>query len=520
MKKIISILPVGILISIASFGFMQVSIPGTEFCCDNGPTQPGWAGFCDENEDFALAEAFGGFDDASWPDKFISASKCKWLWEVDNFYNCTNCQMYINASPAYAAGWDCWYGSRTNYTTCGWYLPRKGVPSAPSINNYSPTALSWSSVNYANKYRVMRSIDDPNNFQTLTTTTSTSWSGTTTYSNYVIFRVYAINEDESNGNAEILSDPTTVQYNHPCIYADDISISSGSSSGSTQVLNGGNGGNDAFTWEAHHNESWITDLTQNGNIGNSASVTINRNLITTVGPGATHTGSITLESSELGSSYDKNVNVHVALITPAAPTGLTITNPGSFGQPPSLSWNPVAMVYEYLIYKNYNGGGWSQTGSTSSTSYTDNNFTIDKDGDVIYYYVKASNAAGTSSASNTVSILASIAMITRPDGSDLQISLPTALPEEYGLMNCYPNPANPGTTIKFQLPEASEVDLRVINVNGQTIKQMVSGSKSAGFHEVYWDGTNNHHESVVTGMYIFVLRAGGNVYTKKFSLVK
>jgi len=94
------------------------------------------------------------------------------------------------------------------------------------------------------------------------------------------------------------------------------------------------------------------------------------------------------------------------------------------------------------------------------------------------------------------------------------------LPTEYGLLNSYPNPGNPGTHISFQLPEAGQVMLKVVNIRGSVVRTLVNRQQQAGVHSVYWDGCNDRGDQVSTGMYIFVLQAGGKVFNKKFSLVK
>jgi len=73
-------------------------------------------------------------------------------------------------------------------------------------------------------------------------------------------------------------------------------------------------------------------------------------------------------------------------------------------------------------------------------------------------------------------------------------------------MECFPNPFNPKTTISYQLPTPSSVQLTVYNVNGQLVEQLVSSSswQEAGNHRVGWDATN-----YPSGVYFVKLVAGG-----------
>ena len=89
------------------------------------------------------------------------------------------------------------------------------------------------------------------------------------------------------------------------------------------------------------------------------------------------------------------------------------------------------------------------------------------------------------------------------------------VPREINLLQNYPNPFNPVTEIKFTLPEATRVTLRVYNIIGQEVVSLVNGVEEAGFHSVKFEGSN-----LPSGTYIYRLQAGSFVQTKKMVLLK
>ncbi len=71
-------------------------------------------------------------------------------------------------------------------------------------------------------------------------------------------------------------------------------------------------------------------------------------------------------------------------------------------------------------------------------------------------------------------------------GSTLAVGIGTA-PQELALMQNYPNPFNPATTIIYQLPATSRVELKVFDILGRDVATLVNGEQAAGGHSVRWD---------------------------------
>jgi photosystem II stability/assembly factor-like uncharacterized protein len=109
----------------------------------------------------------------------------------------------------------------------------------------------------------------------------------------------------------------------------------------------------------------------------------------------------------------------------------------------------------------------------------------------------------------------SLTEIVTDVGSD-----PRSQPVEFSLCQNYPNPFNPATAISYQLAEVSSVTLRVFDLLGREITTLVNGQQSAGSHTVQWDGKNNHGEHVSSGIYLYELRAGTSMTTRKMVLAK
>ncbi|MCH7528685.1 MAG: cadherin-like domain-containing protein [Candidatus Marinimicrobia bacterium] len=82
--------------------------------------------------------------------------------------------------------------------------------------------------------------------------------------------------------------------------------------------------------------------------------------------------------------------------------------------------------------------------------------------------------------------------------------LESLLPQAFALHQNYPNPFNPSTTIRFDLPVATEVHLAVYDLLGREVVRLVDGQLGAGHHQQVWDGRDRDGHAVPTGIY-FVL---------------
>lgn len=88
------------------------------------------------------------------------------------------------------------------------------------------------------------------------------------------------------------------------------------------------------------------------------------------------------------------------------------------------------------------------------------------------------------------------------------------------LLESYPNPFNPATTIRYHVSESSRVRLLVFDVSGRRVRTLVDGPKPVGTYEVTWDGTNESNQVMASGVYFVRYKAGSEVATRKTVLLK
>ncbi|MFQ5708483.1 MAG: FlgD immunoglobulin-like domain containing protein, partial [bacterium] len=82
------------------------------------------------------------------------------------------------------------------------------------------------------------------------------------------------------------------------------------------------------------------------------------------------------------------------------------------------------------------------------------------------------------------------------------------IPSQFVLLRNYPNPFNPETTIRYQLPKSGHVKLEIYNTLGQKILTLVNQQQPAGNYQVTWDGRDNSGKQVASGIYLYQLKSG------------
>jgi hypothetical protein len=99
-----------------------------------------------------------------------------------------------------------------------------------------------------------------------------------------------------------------------------------------------------------------------------------------------------------------------------------------------------------------------------------------------------------------------------PTGINLNLS---ETPKEFKLYNNYPNPFNPSTKIRFDLPKNTKVNITIYDISGREISQPINEYLSAGGYEILWSANN-----LASGVYFYRLEAENFRDVKRMLMIK
>jgi hypothetical protein len=94
------------------------------------------------------------------------------------------------------------------------------------------------------------------------------------------------------------------------------------------------------------------------------------------------------------------------------------------------------------------------------------------------------------------------------------------IPDEYALFQNFPNPFNPETEIRFQLPESGHVVLRVFNILGREVRTLVDDKLPAGYHMNQWNGKDILGNPLPSGIYLYQIKSGSFSKVMKMSFLR
>lgn len=156
------------------------------------------------------------------------------------------------------------------------------------------------------------------------------------------------------------------------------------------------------------------------------------------------------------------------------------------------------------------------------------NVVIDEDGpwDGVYMSI---GAFGNEAAANTFDTAPGYPIVQLPyDQKRVSLGVPTAVleregatPDAFKVSDAYPNPFNPETSIRFQLPWAAAFKVTVFNDHGQAVRTLVDErSMGPGTFDVTWDGMDDNGRQVATGVYLYLIEGPDLQTHKKVTYLK
>ena len=95
-----------------------------------------------------------------------------------------------------------------------------------------------------------------------------------------------------------------------------------------------------------------------------------------------------------------------------------------------------------------------------------------------------------------------------------------SMPNQFKVYDAYPNPFNPVTTLRYQLPEENLVSVIIYDMAGKEVKTLIYQQQTAGVHGIQWNGTNNLGNTVSAGIYLYQVHSGVYNQTNKMILLK
>ncbi len=179
------------------------------------------------------------------------------------------------------------------------------------------------------------------------------------------------------------------------------------------------------------------------------------------------------------------------------------------------------------------GSGWVLRSNTAGIEAGELTLTLPGDAPVT---ISGDNALAYRQDGTTVQIAlvnaAASGILFRVDGVTSAPTISTAsfnegamtlapmLPTAFALDQNAPNPFNPTTTIRFALPEASQVNLVVYDLNGRAIRTLATGAFQPGNHSVVWDGLDANGRAVASGTYVYRLTTEKGSFVKRMTLAR
>lgn len=160
------------------------------------------------------------------------------------------------------------------------------------------------------------------------------------------------------------------------------------------------------------------------------------------------------------------------------------------------------------VFADENGEGRVYLGSTVADGSGNFVLTLSTPPPLPFVTATATDAAGnTSEFSSAVS-------------TEVETREPRQVPTAFTLHHNYPNPFNPETVIRYELPRRTHVLLQITDLLGREVVTLIDAEQNPGYYSVSWNGSDRGGRHVPSGIYLYFIRAGEFKAVKKMVFIK
>ena len=104
--------------------------------------------------------------------------------------------------------------------------------------------------------------------------------------------------------------------------------------------------------------------------------------------------------------------------------------------------------------------------------------------------------------------------------SSILLGIDDLIPMEFSLTNAYPNPFNPTVNIDFEIPEQSDINIKIFDLLGRNVFTHKQVFSAPGKYRFKWHGVNNSGLLISSGIYLVTIQYKTNLYKQKITFLK
>jgi hypothetical protein len=220
----------------------------------------------------------------------------------------------------------------------------------------------------------------------------------------------------------------------------------------------------------------------------------------------------TPHSNQIINAFETKHGISPTILPP--PLTVSITGPNSIGPGVQGTWSANVcggsgtITYQWSV--RYDGSSvFNNLGTSQNQSLTVNdNCTVND--------LKVNVIRGGQSAQDLQTVIVSSGPIFCKRAAEEVVQIPA----KFDLHQNFPNPFNPQTEIRFDLPEEAHVQVVIFDLLGREVRTLVDKDAKAGYHSIVWDGKDRSGQTVASGVYLYQMSAGNFREVKKLTLVR